>query len=234
MSQVFNIYCDESCHLESDGKKAMVLGAIWLPLEKIEAASVRIREIKEQHGLKRDFEAKWTKISPAKEAFYRNLVDYFFDDDDFHFRCLVIPDKSKLAHGKFNQSHNDWYYKMYFTLLKCILNPSDKYRIYIDIKDTRGGLKVAKLHDVLCNTLYDFDQKIIERVQIVRSHEVEIMQVADILIGAVSSLHRKEGTSEAKLNIIKRMQQRSGYSLERTTLYKEEKTNIFIWHPSEE
>ncbi len=28
MSQVFNIYCDESCHLENDRQKAMVLGAI--------------------------------------------------------------------------------------------------------------------------------------------------------------------------------------------------------------
>ncbi len=234
MSQIFNIYCDESCHLESDKKKAMVLGAVWLPMDKVKQASIRLREIKEQHGLKRNFEAKWTKISPGKEAFYRNLVDYFFDDDDFHFRCLVIPDKSKLAHSKFNQSHDDWYYKMYFNLLKVIFDPNDKYRIYLDIKDSRGGMKVSKLHDVLCNTLYDFDKKIIERVQIVRSHDIEILQLADILIGAVSSLHRGETKSEAKWNIIKRIQQRSGYSLERTTLYREEKANIFIWHPSED
>ncbi len=32
MSQVFNIYCDESCHLEHDREKVMVLGAVWCPL----------------------------------------------------------------------------------------------------------------------------------------------------------------------------------------------------------
>ena len=35
MTQVFNIYCDESRHLEHDRQKVMVLGDVWCPLEKI-------------------------------------------------------------------------------------------------------------------------------------------------------------------------------------------------------
>ena len=35
MPQVFNVYCDESCHLDHDHKGVMVLGAIWWSLEKI-------------------------------------------------------------------------------------------------------------------------------------------------------------------------------------------------------
>ena len=31
MSESIHIYCDESCHLENDGMKAMVLGALWCP-----------------------------------------------------------------------------------------------------------------------------------------------------------------------------------------------------------
>ena len=30
MSTLYNIYCDESCHLEQDGQPVMVLGAVWL------------------------------------------------------------------------------------------------------------------------------------------------------------------------------------------------------------
>ena len=37
--------------------------------------------------------------------------------------------------------------------------------------------KVTKLHEVLANSLYDFSRQIIERVQLVRSHEVELMQL---------------------------------------------------------
>ena len=51
MTRVFNVYCDESCHLENDRQKAMVLGAVWCPLEKTREIAVRIREMKARHGL---------------------------------------------------------------------------------------------------------------------------------------------------------------------------------------
>jgi len=101
LSEHYNVYCDESCHLENDHQKVMTLGAIWCATEKVREISIRIREKKIQHGLKADFEIKWTKVSPAKESFYLDIVDYFFDVDDLHFRGLVVPDKSKLRHEVF-------------------------------------------------------------------------------------------------------------------------------------
>ena len=77
MSEVFNIYCDESCHLQHDGQKAMVLGAIWCPLDKAREIAVRLREIKHKHGLAPEFEVKWTKVSESKVGFYLDLLDYF-------------------------------------------------------------------------------------------------------------------------------------------------------------
>src|SRR3990167_10014888 len=141
--EMFNIYCDESCHLENDNKKYMVLGAVWCPLDKTQEIATRIREIKEKHFDSRYRETKWNKVSPAKLEFYIDLIDYFFDEANLHFRA-IIADKSNLDHGRFQQSHDDWYYKMYFSLLKIILNPKSNYRIYIDIKDTRGGSKVKE------------------------------------------------------------------------------------------
>lgn len=41
MSTVYNLYCDESCHLENDGQKAMVLGAVWCPDDKLAAPPER-------------------------------------------------------------------------------------------------------------------------------------------------------------------------------------------------
>lgn len=232
MSQIYNVYCDESCHLENDHQKAMVLGCVWCPLEKVPDIMKRIREIKTQYNLDEKFEIKWTKISPAKKEFYQQLVDYFFDDDDLHFRCLVVPDKSVLNHKEYDQTHDQWYYKMYFDLLKTIFIPGDKYRIYLDIKDTRGGDKVKNLHKILCNNMYDFDRKTIERLQIVRSHEVEIMQLTDLFSGAVSHINREMVVSEAKNQIISRIKERSGYSLRKSTLYRENKFNVFMWKAS--
>lgn len=232
MSQVYNVYCDESGHLEHDHLPVMVLGAVWCPLDKASEILTRLREIKTQHHLPSDFEIKWVKVSPAKQEFYLNLLDYFFDDDDLHFRALIVPDKSKLAHTEFNQTHDEWYYKMYFDMLKVILSPLNSYRIYLDIKDTCGATKVTKLHQVLCNSVYDFSREIIERVQVARSHEVGILQLADVLIGAVAYANRGLNTSPAKVSLVERMRQRSGYSLTRTTLLREEKVNLFRWHAS--
>jgi len=234
MTDTYNVYCDESCHLENDGQKAMVLGAVWCPLDKTREIAIRLREIKQKHGVSPQFEVKWTKVSPAKVDLYLDLVDYFFDDDDLHFRALIVPDKSLLRHDAFlGQDHDTWYYKMYFDMLKVILSPNARYRVYLDIKDTRGAQKAAKLHEVLCNNLYDFSREIVERLQLVHSHEIEQLQLADLLIGAVSYVNRELKGNSGKLALVERIRERSHYGLTRSTLLREEKINLFRWRANE-
>ncbi len=234
MAQIMNVYCDESCHLQNDSQKVMVLGAIWCPLDKTREIATRVREIKQKHGLSPNFEIKWVKVSPAKTDLYLDIIDYFFDNDDVRFRALIVPDKTLLRHDAFlGQDHDSWYYKMYFDMLKAILWPHNCYRIYLDIKDTRGAQKVHKLHEVLCNNMYDFSRQIIERLQLVHSNEIEQLQLADLLIGAISYVNRELHTNTGKVAIINRIRQRSGYSLTKTTLLREEKINLFRWHATE-
>jgi hypothetical protein len=211
----------------------MVLGGVWCPIEKVREITTRLKEIKAQHSVSHEFEVKWTKVSESKADLYLRLVDYFFDDDDLHFRALIVPDKSILRHDDFGQDHDTWYYKMYFDMLKVLLSPKDRYMIYLDIKDTRSADKVTKLQDVLRNSLYDFSGNVVERVQNVRSHEIEILQLADLLIGAMSYVHRDLSGNKGKLALIERIKERSGYELKKSTLYREEKFNLFVWHPSE-
>jgi len=233
MSQTFNIYCDESCHLEHDQQKVMVLGAVWCPLEKSREIAVHLREIKTRHRLSSDFELKWGKVSNGQAPYFQEVLDYFFDNNDLYFRALVVTDKSKLRHGDFGQDHDTWYYKMYFRMLQAVLSPEARHRIYLDKKDTTGAQKVVKLHEELCNDLYDFDRRIIERVQIVSSHEVEQVQLCDFLTGAISYANRGLSANPAKAALVARMRQRSGYSLLRTTLLRERKLNLFCWQPEE-
>ena len=81
--------------------------------------------------------------------------------------------------------------------------------------------------------MYDFSREIIERVQLVRSHEVEVLQLTDLLIGTVSYVNRGLSTSTAKTRLVDRMRTRSGYALTRTTLLREEKVNLFRWRATE-
>jgi hypothetical protein len=224
----FNVYCDESNHLEHDNIRPMALGAVFIPTEKAKKVNTRIREIKAKHGLSPTFEAKWTKISPGKIAFYKDLIDYFFDDDDLRFRVVLI-DKNHLNHEKFQQTHDQFYYKMFFELLSKILEPSNKYFIYLDIKDTQGRKKVSKLREVLANNMYDFQRDIVEEIQQVRSHEVGILQITDILIGAMQFVNRNDTKSVAKKQLVDRIKERSSYDLQKSTLLLEKKMNIFYW-----
>lgn len=230
---LYNVYCDETCHLEHDGINVMVLGAVWCPQSKLMGINERIRQIKARNRVSETMEIKWTKVSPAKIDLYKDLLNYFFDDDDIYFRALIIPDKSKLDHAQFHQTHDDWYYKMYFDMLKVILSPNDQYEVYVDIKDSNSYRKAQKLREVCSNSMYDFSQRVIRRIQPVRSEEIQIMQLVDLLIGAIGYENRvfEQGfqKSPAKVGIINLLKKRSGYTLSKTTLLRESKFNLFVW-----
>jgi hypothetical protein len=232
MNEIYNVYCDESCHLEHDRQPAMVLGALWCPLRIVRSTAEELRKIKARHGLSPNFEVKWTKVSPAKADFYHEFLDFFFDEPELYFRALIVPDKSQLRHKEFGQDHDTWYFKMYFEMLQTVIGAEDRYRLYLDIKDTRSAAKVEKLHEVLANDLYDFSHNIVERVQIVRSHEIEQLQLADLLIGAVSYANRGLIGNTAKVALVERMRKRSGCHLTVTTYRSARKVNLLRWIPS--
>jgi hypothetical protein len=229
---IYNVYCDESCHLENDKQLAMVIGAVWCPKESVPAISQQIRGLKE-HFVARG-ELKWGKVSRSREGFYLEVAKFFFKTGDLRFRCLVVDDKSKLNHDYFNQgSHDSFYYKMYFSMLKTILSPENQYNIYLDIKDTRSATKVNKLREVLCNNVHDFTRQMISRIQNMRSHESEILQLADFLIGAVSYRNRKLSDSCTKLAVAELISSLAHCNLTSSSPWREEKFNVFVFSPQE-
>ncbi len=145
----------------------------------------------------------------------------------------MIPDKKKLNHQMFNQTHDERYYKMYFSMLKAMLVPTDIYNIFIDIKDTHSAERAKKLWNVISNSMYDFSKRIIKQVKPIRSDEVQIMQITDVLTGAFGYNNRvfddSEKRSVAKRRVIELIQKRSGYTLQKSTLLREDKLNLFVW-----
>jgi hypothetical protein len=242
MREKVNIYCDESCHLQNDGEDLMAIGAVYCPAAKKKEIFERLFELKQKHDLlpkykkneqdnRTYYELKWNKVSKSKLEYYKDVINYFFDDDDLHFRTLIVAKKAKIEYEKFNHTHDTFYYKMYFGMLKAILNPDLAHYIYIDIKDTRSKEKVRKLEQVLRNDKYDYAKEIIKHVQQVRSHEVELIQLADLLIGAMTYINRGKNENKPKNELIELIKHRSKYSLIKSTLLRESKFNIFIWDP---
>lgn len=231
MTELMHVYCDESCHLENDGQRSMVLGAIWCPASHRAMLARKIKTLKQTFGMAPQFEIKWVKVSPARLDFYLALIDLFFDEDLLHFRGLVVPDKAHLNHDKFAQDHDAFYYKMWFLLIHRLINPVDQYRIFLDIKDTRGQQKINKLHEILCKANVDFDRTLIQSIELVHSHDVLLLQLADLLIGALAYMHRGLTDSPAKLALLAHLRKRSGLNLDRSSLLRAEKFNLFVWSP---
>lgn len=83
---------------------------------------------------------------------------------------------------------------MYFQLVRHWLDRAHDYRIVLDIKDTRSWEKTKKLQEVLANSQYDFDRTIVRSIELVRSEQVELVQLADLLTGCISYANRAKDT----------------------------------------
>lgn len=223
----FNIYCDESNHL-MHSNSIMTLGFIQTEKKHSKYYNKIIRALKKKHGLDQKYEIKWTKISLSKMDFYTDLVDLFFNSDDLSFRC-IISDKKNLNFDRYNLDHDSWYYRMYYLLLGKTLNEKDEYNVYIDIKDTCGHKKISQLHTVLNNSYYKFSDTMIKKIQLIHSHEVELLQLCDLFIGAIGYRHNNLVTSKAKLTFIDYLESQSGINLNFATSISRSKFNLFIW-----
>lgn len=235
---MINIYCDESCHLEHDDSNVMILGAISCDSERKKSIFTDIRDIKKRHNLSSYFEVKWTKVTEKKIDFFIELLEYFIENSNLNYRGLIAIGKHALNHEKYNNGdYNLWYYKMYYTMLAPIINPNNEYHIMIDIKDTKGGKRVKKLREVLCNNMYDFKQESIKEITQINSIESEILQLTDLINGAISYYHRGLHISpihvqnKGKLEIINYLSNK--FNLNESSHRNENKFNIFIWKPIE-
>lgn len=226
----YNVYCDESCHLEHDGINKMVMGCTWVPLQEVKSLHRSIMDIKKRHGFR--CEVKWKKVSPAKAEMYEELVRFFFSSHYLNFRCVVVSDKSKLDHQAFNAgSHDAFYYKMFYQVMQTVVNASHVYNIYMDIKDTQSSSRIMILRDFLRRQCADPEGKVIPRIQQIRSHETGILQICDLLIGAVAYKNRCLNTSAAKRQLVKVVEELSRQRLDASSSRKSTKFNIFIFEP---
>lgn len=231
---MIHIYCDESCHLEHDHSSAMLMGAISCPSSEKERIYSTIRRIKEKHNLSTWAEIKWTGVSTSKLSYYIDLVDFFLSEEALSFRAVVVKNKENLNHERYNQgSHDLWYYKTYFYLLDAVVSYNEEYKIFIDIKDTRGGPKVAKLHEVLCNNKYDFKKDVIKGIYQIRSHESEILQMTDLIMGAIGYYHNGHfgvtGSNMAKNAVLERLFTQFRSAICNGTARGAKKMDIFLW-----
>jgi len=230
MSTTYNIYIDESCHLEHDTSKVMCIGYTKINRDDYEALKKTVKAIKLRHNT--PTEVKWNNLSMSRWELYKELIDFFFRSN-IEFRSVLVKNKQNLDPIRYNrEDQNSFYYKT----LKLLVNnkvsdEDDFYRVFLDVKDTRGKSRIKLLKAELDKKHKDNSPFIY--FQHLHSNENEFLQLTDLFIGAICYKARKEsekkGASQIKQKVIGYLEECSGYLLDDGTEPWETKFFIDDW-----
>lgn len=224
-----NVYFDESCHLLKDNSDVLGIGCLYCQSEFKKEIMYNIRAIKRKYGFKRDHEIKWTKVSMGKIGLYKELLDYFFQEPKLHFRGIITLNKNQLVVSG-EDEYRQWYNKMNYYLFNKIINRGYTYRIFLDKRDTKGKENLGKLREVICNSKYDFSMDTITSIEDINSNNNDLIQLTDLIIGALTYYYRGLTSSPAKMEIIKHLSLKTNIS--ETSNWNETKFNLLIWSPN--
>lgn len=224
----FEIYCDESrqdlFNRPIPGDNYVLIGGIWIRSEDRHKHKLAIKEIRRKHGLHSEF--KWNKLGPSRLPFFKDIITFFFDAPDIRFRTVVLK-ADELDAVRFAQADNElMFYKFYYQLLHHWILDKNKYHIFLDTKTNRVHNRIKVLNKCLSNSNLLSEISI----QALPSNELDLIQLADVLIGAASyKFHHREG-SIAKLAIIELIEEKLNREI-RPTPRHEQKFNIFRFKP---
>jgi len=218
------VYCDESCHLESDVAPA-TLGALTLPASERKAMAQVIKDLKIFHGVPANREVKWSKLTSSKVELYYDLVQLYLRHPNMRFRA-VVAHKEGLDHEGHNQSHQVWLQKIYNVLFKNFTQANEQYRIFFDPMDTWAEKRSKETLNLLQKKYPS-----LRSCSIVQSHDIQLMQITDILVGAISYKNRKDipKTNRIKNKFVSDLESQLSVSLSNKSPYNAKKFNLFHW-----
>lgn len=221
---MYHIYCDES-RPEILGKENpyddfSVIGGVWVDkneINKLKRGIRRLRDTYNVHG-----EIKWKNVSPSKVDFYLELVNLFFENDSIRFRCIVM-DAEKVDLERFHGSDQELgFYKFYYQLIFHWLHWNNQYSVYLDFKKNKEHDRLTVLKDILNRA----SMAEVVNLQALESKQSVLIQLADVLMGAVGYKFNSYNTSEAKLKVVEMIEDRIGHEI-RSTQKNESKFNVF-------
>ncbi len=222
-----DVYCDESYPdlFSSNNPQAqhLFIVGLWLKSDDRDRFRANIHQIRKKHRIGPEF--KWTKISPSKIDFYKELLTWFYEQgEDLRFRCIAV-DYKQVDLIKFHQGDQELgFYKFYYQMLHQWIRDENEYQIFCDYKQNRLRNRLHTLKDCLSNASL---AATIKNVQPIRSKESVLIQLADVLVGISAARYNKKllGKS-AKSEIVEHLETLLGRRIA-PTARAEKKFNFF-------
>lgn len=219
----------------------MVLGALIVPGDYVEKAEAAIVQLLSAHGMA-GAEFKWTKVSKAKSAAYRALVDLHFDvlcPNGVEFFAMAI-DTYGLDHRCYNEGDADLGYNKF--LYQLLLHRVGKRfgedeRIVVDLdarNTTREPNELQRiLNSAMGRELGTFMRPPFSRIAHRDSRTSRLLQLADLLAGAVAwhknDQDARSEASPAKMDLANHIAARAKRGRLGADTWKSE-TRLGVWN----
>ncbi|MBF0142306.1 MAG: DUF3800 domain-containing protein [Magnetococcales bacterium] len=226
----FDVYCDESrpdlLTSTHPGGQFVVIGSLWQASDRRLEYKQAIHALRDTYRVGGEF--KWQKVSPSRIQFYEAIVDWFADQgQDVRFRCICIR-HDQLNWSLHGEDRELGFYKFYYQMLHHWILDFNRYAVFCDYKSNRVMSRLSTLKQCLSYANLTSE---IAQVQAVRSEESVLIQLTDVLTGAVSAKFNQTLTPDsAKSALVRRLETRLGHPLQ-STCRGEQKFNIFAIHP---
>lgn len=185
-----HIFIDES---SQNAHQFMVLGALILPGGLVTEAEQVLNARLENRRM--TAELKWTKVSKQKLSEYRETIDFHFEwlvPRGASFQSLIV-NCHELDHRRFNDGDpdlgfNKFLYQLLFHKVGRVF--CDSERVVVDMDARSSTRDVGELQRVLNSATRRVHGHLIQppfsRVAYRNSKSTRLLQVADLLAGAVA------------------------------------------------
>lgn len=241
------VCCDES---GIDGKRFYGFGSLWMKEQRRGEIQRDVRAIRERHKYVDEF--KWNKVRLARLPFYRDIIDYFFDNTGLCFHCLVV--RKAAVDRSFHQGDWDLARRKHFTLLltnkvgralQVRRHRQQTFRIWVDPIASRYKKADEAVHIIGNNVLR---ARAVEAIRgslkaetegpIVGVHEHDSrdtpqIQLCDLLLGAVMDAWQENATEPGKLAVKAHISKRLGWpDLKADTRPGSRRFNVWYFNPT--
>jgi hypothetical protein len=225
------ISCDES---GVHGARYYGYGTLWMPWQRRGAFSGLIDSLRSKHAFR--FEFKWEKVGSRYLAFYRDLVQVFFETTWLSFHCLVV-ERAIVREPDLDLARRKHFTKLLTNKIqRCLaVHPEREqtFRIWVDPIHTRYD-KADEAVETISNNVLAKALGSLRPVDSVLTHdskETPSIMLCDLLLGAAMAAWQRKVEAPAKLALMRWTAEHLGWEdLRADTWQQERKFNVWFFH----